>query len=644
MSPASFVTVNFGKKVSIAPLREDQANWPINYVRPTRFAYDATDDKYFKLASDGTCTSTVLTPEQASEVEELAEKIDGHLAQIQELLRVSLPTTIWLQIKTARLPGAMWEALKRKCTEKQKSTVKTVRDAMRRVRSAEGEDPHAAIEPLLSYQNELAEMGCTLDNDDIVECIRLAFPHFRPALNALESNAAFARKHETDAAKRNLIYVTTEEALEVVQEAWQRQLDDRAGNEAAGHTALGANMSKKKGAAAKKGKAQSSAAPATGDPCKCFTCGGVGHLQRDCPTPRDDNDKPPCRDRNGGRWRGRNKNRKSGAATSSETAKVSVTLSAVTSPLPPTTTTEANYVPVIQPFSPPAVPAASAQAARTSPTYKGSIVNSGATMHISPLKSNFTSLLPMSPIQITAADGQSFIAAWTLLSVGVLDGKGLQMTFEDSHCFIRSLRPKRELLLKLPLKNGLYCITGEESPSDKVATVAIRPVRMSLYDMHVRCGHHRYDDCLRMARLPETKIMLTDTVCVQCEVCIRANASSHNFLSESDNRVSSQEVGAHWAMDLVGPMEVQSYGSANYGMFPLDLRLRYMRFYVLRCKSDTEAIYTNEFEPWVIQHLRPAGIKVLRTDRGGEFTSNSFIAHTRSKGTVRELTVHDSPQ
>ncbi|KZV66976.1 hypothetical protein PENSPDRAFT_584567, partial [Peniophora sp. CONT] len=165
MSPASSVTVDFGKKISIAPLREDQANWPtykedfVNalrarglgkylsgaYVRPTRFEYDSSADN----------------------AEEKAEKVDEHNAQIQELLRGTITATTWLQIRTAGTPMEMWEALKKKCTEKHVSTVENVRDAMRQVRCAEGEDPHATIELLLMYREQLAEMGRELDADDV---------------------------------------------------------------------------------------------------------------------------------------------------------------------------------------------------------------------------------------------------------------------------------------------------------------------------------------------------------------------------------------------------------------------------------------------------------------------------------------------
>ena len=37
-------------------------------------------------------------------------------------------------------------------------------------------------------------------------------------------------------------------------------------------------------------------------------------------------------------------------------------------------------------------------------------------------------------------------------------------------------------------------------------------------------------------------------------------------------------------------------------------------------------------------------IKTVRSDRGGEFLSKEFIQHQDSRGTIRKITVHDSPQ
>src|SRR5204862_5084284 len=39
-----------------------------------------------------------------------------------------------------------------------------------------------------------------------------------------------------------------------------------------------------------------------------------------------------------------------------------------------------------------------------------------------------------------------------------------------------------------------------------------------------------------------------------------------------------------------------------------------------------------------------AAIKVLRSDRGGEYLSDAFMQHLRDQGTIQKLTVHDTPE
>jgi hypothetical protein len=50
-----------------------------------------------------------------------------------------------------------------------------------------------------------------------------------------------------------------------------------------------------------------------------------------------------------------------------------------------------------------------------------------------------------------------------------------------------------------------------------------------------------------------------------------------------------------------------------------------------------------QYKAWVeTQH--GAKLKRLQTDREGEYLSQEFTAHLKSKGTVQSLTVHDTPE
>ena len=72
-----------------------------------------------------------------------------------------------------------------------------------------------------------------------------------------------------------------------------------------------------------------------------------------------------------------------------------------------------------------------------------------------------------------------------------------------------------------------------------------------------------------------------------------------------------------------------------------DEHTREVTVYFMAKKSDAFEAY-KMFEAWVSVHQN-AKIKILRTNRGGEFVSKAFQKHLDDNGTVRELTVHHSP-
>ena len=59
-------------------------------------------------------------------------------------------------------------------------------------------------------------------------------------------------------------------------------------------------------------------------------------------------------------------------------------------------------------------------------------------------------------------------------------------------------------------------------------------------------------------------------------------------------------------------------------------------------KSETFAAY-QQFEAWLDCQL-VAKIKMLHSDRGGEYLGNEFILYLQRQGMAQHLTMHDTPQ
>jgi hypothetical protein len=94
--------------------------------------------------------------------------------------------------------------------------------------------------------------------------------------------------------------------------------------------------------------------------------------------------------------------------------------------------------------------------------------------------------------------------------------------------------------------------------------------------------------------------------------------------------------------DLWGPAKVESLGKKKYLLLFQDKYLHEEQPYFLAAKSETFNRYQC-YEAWAKTQREVPAIKILGSDRGGEFTLKEFNEHLERQGTVRHLTVHDSP-
>jgi hypothetical protein len=85
---------------------------------------------------------------------------------------------------------------------------------------------------------------------------------------------------------------------------------------------------------------------------------------------------------------------------------------------------------------------------------------------------------------------------------------------------------------------------------------------------------------------------------------------------------------------------VTSLGGARYSVDFTDDATRYTHIELLKTKDETQKAYEKLDNALEVQFN--ARIKILRTDRGTEFKNKKFDAYLASRGTKRELTVHDT--
>jgi Integrase core domain len=91
-----------------------------------------------------------------------------------------------------------------------------------------------------------------------------------------------------------------------------------------------------------------------------------------------------------------------------------------------------------------------------------------------------------------------------------------------------------------------------------------------------------------------------------------------------------------------GPSPVPSLGGRAYYVTWFDDYSRFTKLTILQSKDQTLEAYKS-FAAWA-HTQKGVKIKHLRSDRSGEYTSNTFTKFLEEQGTGRRLTTHDAPQ
>ena len=101
-------------------------------------------------------------------------------------------------------------------------------------------------------------------------------------------------------------------------------------------------------------------------------------------------------------------------------------------------------------------------------------------------------------------------------------------------------------------------------------------------------------------------------------------------------------VGEEVHSDLWGKALVRTINGQEYASTFIDSCSSHTRVFLMRTKDKTLDSYKT-YEAW-LKTQYDIVIKTLHTDRGGEYMSNAFSEHLRKAGTIRRLTVHDTPE
>jgi transposase InsO family protein len=315
----------------------------------------------------------------------------------------------------------------------------------------------------------------------------------------------------------------------------------------------------------------------------------------------------------------------------------------------------------------PDIPAACISAQVHQPKVETELYDSGASRHMSPFRHRFKNYRSIPPHAITAANKRTFYAigtgdlqvevpngssttpvllrdtlhapdmALTIISIGRITSAGSTVTFENAACKIKNKAGK--VIGNIPAsKSGLFKVEHSYLAVDPTPVVQI-----NIHELHRRLGHISANAIRSLIHNHAIKgiQLIDDGSPIICDSCEYAKMTRKVILKE---RIAppANRFGDEVHSDLWGPSPVTSLGGRRYYVTFTDDHTRYTYIDVLRTKDQTLDAY-KAFVAWArTQHN--AKIKVLRSDRGGEYTGHEFTNFLRSEGTERRLTTHDTPQ
>ncbi|KAM0051779.1 putative RNA-directed DNA polymerase [Helianthus debilis subsp. tardiflorus] len=177
--------------------------------------------------------------------------------------------------------------------------------------------------------------------------------------------------------------------------------------------------------------------------------------------------------------------------------------------------------------------------------------------------------------------------------------------------------------------------TGPVTPA-----LIFRGVTEEAWVWHARMGHVNFDELEYMAK----KDLVIGMPCIthpkqMCEGCMVAKQMRKPVPKEAHWRASKPLELVH--ADLCGPITPSTYGGNRYFLLIVDDFSCFMWVYLLKTKDEAFTMF-KKFKAEVEQN-NPYQVKMLRTDRGGEFNSLQFNDFCQKMKIRRQLTAPYTP-
>ena len=297
------------------------------------------------------------------------------------------------------------------------------------------------------------------------------------------------------------------------------------------------------------------------------------------------------------------------------------------------------------------------------------ILDSGATCHMCNEKSLFTHYQPLAkPLNVLLGDGRSLQAmgqgsimlmmdlpdnkinkctlhdvllvpelAFNLFSVISASRKGKVTTFSETQCEIRDGNSK---LVATGYRDGSLYYLKHSDFVHQACTSTDQKSKETIW--HRRFGHLNNAGLRQLAKSKMVKGL--DVECKQgldfCECCVQGKSHQLPFQHSTTGRAERPLDLVH--SDVCGRIGATSLGGGEYFVTFLDDCTRYVWVYIVKRKGEV----LQKFREWkaLVENSSGRKVKILRSDNGGEYTSNEFVKYLSQEGIKHELTIPHTPQ
>ncbi|KAH9722810.1 hypothetical protein KPL70_006849 [Citrus sinensis] len=286
------------------------------------------------------------------------------------------------------------------------------------------------------------------------------------------------------------------------------------------------------------------------------------------------------------------------------------------------------------------------------------ILDTGATYHLCPIKEWFTDFrnlesgavvmgndqlcrtMGIGTIRLKMFDGMvrelkevRFVPALkkNQISVGALEAKGYKVTIEDG---IMKFTHGAMVILQGVRRHNLYYLKG--GTTNEANVVEAHGDTTKLWHVRLRhAGEKSLQTLMRHGLLKGTKTCKLSF----CEHCVVGKKTRVKFGTANHD---THEILEYIHSDVWGPTKTASIGGSHYFVIFVDDFSRRVWVYTMRAKDKVLEIFVK----WkkLVETQTGRKIKVLRSDNGGEYTSDPFLQVCQNEGIKRYFTMRHTPQ